>query len=400
MDGTFISRRSTLKGLGSAVATGALLSSTAAGKSSGDGTVSKQDARQIARAAADEIGDSSEYSDWSKDGVRAPKLFHAKVRDGDGVSYVPRAWVFPVEDGGSDVGHITIDADQFEVPVLSFGRGKAPQRRLTAAKKVAKAYGSPVHDRFLYHGGVTYGVESADDMIVDLRGQVMRGLRPAESADSMKPTHDRNGNKKDSYTTAATGDKLTHGDWSGETDDEVSNVPNWTETDSGGASSTSYGTGDDSWNDWDGCTPVAASMAIGYHEGIDEWDDNDREALIDRLHDDMDTSDDGVTKEWNSATGIDNYSEGSHSYNGNNNQFNLKGNIRDGIGNDNPTLLNMTNGPYTKDAQWVNGHTVCVVGYRDGNGFYHKVHQGYDDPPDRVANGNWTHAWVTRISKQ
>lgn len=140
-------------------------------------------------------------------------------------------------------------------------------------------------------------------------------------------------------------------------------------------------------------------MAIGYHEGISEYDANEREALIDRLHDDMDTSYDGTTQEWNSATGIDNYAEGSNSYNGNNNQFNIKGNIEDAVAANEPPVLNMVNGPYTKDKEWVNGHSVCVVGYRNGsNGFYHKVHQGYNQAPDRVVNGNWTHAWVTRIA--
>jgi hypothetical protein len=43
-------------------------------------------------------------------------------------------------------------------------------------------------------------------------------------------------------------------------DETVSGVPCWTQTDTGGGSSTDVGTGRDAWNEWDGCSPIAASM--------------------------------------------------------------------------------------------------------------------------------------------
>jgi hypothetical protein len=76
------------------------------------------------------------------------------------------------------------------------------------------------------------------------------------------------------------------------------------------------------------------------------------------------------------------------------------------VGNDNPYVLNMTNGPYSKDAAWINGHSVTAVGYRTMscgafcNYTHYKVHNGYNESPDRVAGGNWTNAMVTRIKRK
>lgn len=395
MDGKSISRRNALKKIGAAGVAGTLLSSIGTVSAQSDEYVSKKTARTIARNAAEQLRTESEFDDWRAQGVRSPQLYYAKVQTGRSVEYVPRAWVFAIEDRGDDVGHITIDAEQLEIPVLAYGRGTAPHKHLESARGVARARGASVHNRFLYHGGVEYGVETTDRRMVDLRGNRLKARPAVENVESLKPTHNRDGE------LSSQGEKLNAPDWSGSTDDSISGVPNWTESDDGGASSTDYGSGADTWGEWDGCTPIAASMVIGFHEGISEYQTDAREALIDRLHDDMNTDSGGVTDWWNIDNGISNYAEGNHSYNGNNNHFNIKGNVNDAVANDNPPLLNMVNGPYTKDKQWVNGHSVVVVGYRNGSGYYyHKVHNGYNTPPDRVSNGNWSDACITRITKQ
>lgn len=76
----------------------------------------------------------------------------------------------------------------------------------------------------------------------------------------------------------------------------LSSVPCWTEHDQGDASYTSIGSGEDTWEDWDDCTPIAASMVIGYHEEVEGWQDDKQEAIIDRLHIKMGTNATGATK--------------------------------------------------------------------------------------------------------
>lgn len=362
--------------------------------------MSKKTARTIAENAVRQLGEEAEFDDWRAQGVRLPQLYYAKVQNENSVEYEPRAWVFAIENRGDDIGYITIDADQLETPVLAYGRSKAPHKRVDGAKSVAKSQGASVHGRFLYHGGVEFGVETTDGRMVDLRGGRIKRLPAVANADDLKPTVGSHATTDEDEELSTQKDGENAPEWEGGTDDAIYGVPNWTSSDDGGASYTSYGTGDDSWDKWDGCSPIAGSMAIGYHEGISEYDYGEREALIDRLHVDMNTNDDGVTKTWNIDNGISNYSEGDYSYNGNNNHFNIKGNIEDAVANNNPPMLNMTDGPYTQNDSYFDGHSVTVVGYRNGSDyFYHKVHNGYNTPPDRVSNGNWSDAMVTRISK-
>lgn len=400
MDGKSITRRDALRGIGAAGIAGTLLSSVGSVSAQDDGYVSRKTARTIAKNAVRQLGDRAEFDDWRAQGVKLPQLYYAKVQTENSVEYVPRAWVFAIENRGDDVGYVTIDADQLETPVLAYGRSKAPHKRVEGAKNVAKAQGASVHGRFLYHGGVEFGVETTDGRMVDLRGGRVKQLPAVANADHLKPTVDpsEDGDGDDDLSTQK--EKENAPDWEGSTDDQIYGVPNWTSSDDGGSSYTSYGTGDDSWDKWDGCSPIAGSMAIGFHEGISKYDYEEREALIDRLHVDMGTNDGGTSDWYDIDNGISNYSEGTYSYNGNNNHFNIKGNIEDAVAVHEPPLLNMANGPYTQDSSWLNGHSVTVVGYRNGsNYFYHKVHNGYDTPPDRVSNGNWSDAVVTRISK-
>jgi hypothetical protein len=390
-----------LKGVATTGTVGTLLSAvgTTAARTSAD--VSKAAARKIAREAVDRIGSRSEFDGWRRQGVRPPEPFYAKVREDESVRYEPRAWVFPIESRGTDDGYIAIDATQTDVPVLAYGANEAPQRRLGNARAAAKASGNALRGRFLYHGGVEFGVETTDGRMAGLRGAYIREFRPVNDVEDLRPEPDRDREDTASRTKKGDGEE----DWSGSTDDEVSGVPNWTETDPGGASSTDFGTGADSWSSWDGCVPIAGSMVVGYHEGIDEDDDEAREALIDRLHVAMDTSHDGVTSWSDCPDGIEDYSQGDHSYSANNRGYAMKSRVKSQISNDNPVVLNMRNSPFTagEDA----GHSVCGIGYREEScgwfcsDLYHKVYNGwYDENPDMVAHGNWENATVTKVTTQ
>lgn len=394
MDKKFINRRTALKGVASIGLAGSL--STSIGTASAKAPISKKNARRTAKNAVEQLGQGPEFEEWSHTGVKTPQLFYSKVRGENGVQYQPRAWVFPIENQGDDVGYITVDATQEYSPVLAFGESRAPQREFNNTKKAAQAHGKSVHKRFLYHGGVEYGVETADNKLAGLRGNYIRDFGSASSIEDLQPPRP---GKEENASQADDGNDSAD-DWDGTAEAEVTGVPDWTETDDGGASSTNYGTGKDAWDSWDGCIPIAGSMVVGYHENLSNSDDEDREALIDRLHDGMKTSSDGWTTWSDVDNGIRNYSHGSHSYDADNQHFELKGNVKDEVDTGRPIVLNMEGSDY-------GDHSVAVFGYRRENcgtfgcdTFYHKVYNGWSDSgADQILNGDWSDACVTRVKK-
>lgn len=395
MDEKSINRRDIIKSIGGVGIVCSTFSTRTLASRSG-APVKKRAARDTARQFVDYVQRRNEFEDWRRQGVKKPELFYSKVvaEDSNETEYVPSAWVFPVEYRGEDVGYLTISARNNDPSVLVYGRAKAPQRRLDSAKRVANASGRSVHKRFLYHGGTEFGIETQDENMVDLRGERIKPVSPV---------------RQNTFTVSGSqGDPV---DWSGGTDDEVDgDVPNWTGEDKGGASSTDFGSGPDSWSSidkgWDGCSPIAASMVLGFYEGLDRYNDwSEVEALIDHLHESMDTDDAGNTNPLEIDNGIENYDEGQYSYNAANKHFNKAGVIKDEIAESNPAILSMASGPYTKDEEGIkNGHSVCVVGYRQEscgilcNNVYFKVHNGYAESPDRVVDGAWDRAVVTKVS--
>ncbi|MDS0279719.1 C39 family peptidase [Halomicroarcula sp. S1AR25-4] len=397
MDEKHTSRRDVLRGIGGVGLTGAALTAVGSAAAQGKAPVKKATARKTARAAADYYGDTEEFGEWRASGVKAPTLFYTDVQDGGSTTHVPRSWVFPIENRGEDVGYINVSARQTEQPILTFGANRAPQRRLADAKRKTPASPKSITGRFLYRGGVEYLVESTDVGAVDLRSGKPKQSKPVADLETLLPTGKRNDSGAKEQTSQE--------DWSGDTDDEVYGVPNWTEHDAGNANSTSIGSGDDSWDSWDGCVPIAASMVLGFHENLDDSDDDARESLIDRLHMEMDTGDGSLCSYctyWsNIPSGIENYSSGSHSYSAENIHSGFKGNVKTQISNDNPFMLNMENGPYTDKGE---GHSVCGIGYREEScgwfcsDMYYKVHNGYDDSPDLVTHGAWGDVCITKVT--
>lgn len=377
--------------------------------------LSKRDAKKAARRIVEDIGAREGYSDWRGQGIRRPELFMARIENGQDVALKPRAWVFPIEHRGDDVGYLSLDATGSEPTVLAYGRDPAPQRQYEDAEASATERGLAAQRTFIYHGGTEFGVATKEDTYVDLRGNYARDKRPAKSRAALSPKNDRQ--RAHARARAAsenasldefrpTDDPIiskSKGDgpsnWDRNTDEEIYGVPNWTEHDAGGASSTSYGTGRDSWDRWDGCVPIASSMVIGYHENIYSWQDDEREALIDRLHDIHNTTDAGNTSPID-LDNVENYSRGQHSYGANRDMLGIPSTIHDYVQNDRPTVLAMQDGPYTDAIN--NGHAVTVVGYDhvDSWGFddhYYKVHNGYGGSPDKVVHGSWDLAYLVRI---
>lgn len=417
-DGNSDSRRSVLKKIGATAVGGSLLSFTGSAKPAWaevSGKI-KRNAQRTARGAVDELADREEYSDWRRQAVKSPELFYEKIAEGDEVEYVPSALVFPIEDRGEDLGHITIGA-YGGTPVLAYGTGKAPQREYDGAKKAAKASGRSVHKRFIYHGGTEYAVETADKKepvgtprgrtreehpVVDLRAKNIKHKVAGDTEWAIASGSPWNGSDSDAR------------EWDGPADDQVRDVPNWTTTDDGDWSSTYIGSAPDEWDEWDGCVPIAASMIIGYHEGVDESKTHQREKIIDRLHITMNTDDDtGATMPWDVDNGIEDYSEGRYSYGANNDRLFAKSTVETQIARNQPLILSMSDGPYTEfwngedgitEVGGPGGHAVTIVGYRiDTSGWlddwYYKVHDTYGDV-EEVAHGNWRAAQLTKVWKK
>lgn len=166
-------------------------------------------------------------------------------------------------------------------------------------------------------------------------------------------------------------------------------VPAWTSTDSGQGDSTTYGSGRDSWDKWDGCTPIAASMLIASHENAPRPEESHkRELMIDRLHRDMNTSWGGVTQRSDARDAINNYDYGNRRYTaflGNARQSKVLNEVTSNC----PILLGNTGGPY-------DDHMVTIVGYKNRANTL-RVHDTWDWKPHNVSWGVWNSAGMITV---
>lgn len=385
------SRRNVLETVGAAgLGLAGVGSATASNERSA--VVSKADARKAAESKVETVAGHSEFSSWEGATVGKPTTFHARNAE-KGPKYVPAAYVFAVKNRGDDVGYVTTSARSDWAPILEYSTASPPTRHAERARSAAEDRGVSSTGRLLYHGGVKYGVELEDGRAVNVRNGRPEdvGREFAPSSMSFKPeTLERQQSELES-------DEVRTADWW----DTIYDVPAWTEHDDGGNSTTYYGSGDDSWGDWDGCVPVAASMIIAYHEGYDESDTWIREYYIDHLHQDMNTDDSGSTWPTDIDNGFNNFAQGSYDYSGqniylwNHPDFTKK-EITD---NERPFLLNMTGGGSAGDRNQSYGdHTVTVVGYsNDGDEL--KIHDTWDDSIHYLTWGSWTACSYTKVTK-
>jgi len=152
-------------------------------------TVSHGDARKTAQNVINTINNDP------KEHPGSPELFYAKTIEDDQTVYVPRAWVFPVQSRGRDIGYISIDAEQTESPVLSFGDAPAPQTELKKAQKHASAQGRTTNGMFLHHGGIGYAIETTDGKKVDLLGKRMIPSNHVKNPAALRPTQNKQGGR-------------------------------------------------------------------------------------------------------------------------------------------------------------------------------------------------------------
>ncbi len=334
--------------------------------------------------------------------------------------YIRSAYVFPVLQNGSEVGYITAGAHRSMEPILEYSTEASPIKKTS---KVAQQTNSTTGRR-IYEGGVSYGMELTDNKVVEPHTAKTYHLgtgSPNELAFSSVRSEERwEAARSENYGA----EKEYSTDDVSIMDDSVSDVPCWTtndDLDGGDADETEIGYGDDEWDDWDGCTPIAASMIIGYYEGVSEYEGDTREAIIDRLHIKMETNASGGTAPFvldldgdvSSASdlirdpmseGIEDYTEGSHTYD-------AFQHVNPGIefvleeieNNDRPYMLNMSGGgranDYPSDKSEYGNHSVTVVGYQnDGTDIASEleIHDTWNSNSHVLSYANWfAHSCIT-----
>lgn len=394
------SRRTALKSLGIAGVLGLPGAAAAADSNgqSGDRFVSKATARKAVEAKIAEVAGPPKFESWQGGRAGGASTLYLKNADA-GPAYLPSAYVFPVVKDGETLGYVTAAARSDWVPILEFSPATPPTDLVDSTVRSARQQGFSPTGRLLYHGGVKYGLELEGGKAMNVRNG-----KP-QSVDAISPTDksfepDRVAREWDALdsdgdvTTSGSVGTMNHYDW-------IYGVPAWTEHDDGGGSTTYYGSGTDEWIKWDGCTPIAGSMVIAYHEGYTEDDTWYREYIIDRLHDTMNTGDDdGATWPSDIDNGFDNYTWGSYDYNGRNIYLWTYPDFeKQEINNNRPFLLNMDDGGSAEDkTQNYGDHSVTVVGYKD-DVEYLEIHDTWDDTYHYFAWGNWSSCMYTKVTK-
>jgi len=368
--------------------------------------VSRKTAASRVAAKIQLVSNRSELADWANAKIDPPTTFYLKNAE-SGPKYLRSAYVFPLTLNGKSVGYVTAAARPEWAPILEYSRAKPPMHTAQEAKQTALNHGTKPTGRPLYHGGVKYGVEAEKGRAVNLRnGQPQDGahaVSPSQhqfhpkDVQAQKSTLDAVGSSGGSTSTSTTASAPTvtaQASSSYPADNYVTGVPAFVSTDSGGASTTSYGSGPDAWADWDGCSPIAGAMCIGYHEGVNSGDVNQREFIIDHLHDTMQTSNNSSAKTdpWNIGSGISNYTWGVYSYSGQDiYTWNHPNFTQVEVSEYNrPFMLNTTNGGTTVDGTGpFNNHSACVFGYVNHVSEF-QLYDDWDFSTHYFTYGNWT----------
>jgi hypothetical protein len=187
---------------------------------------------------------------------------------------------------------------------------------------------------------------------------------------------------------------------------QITGVPSWWQSpnnnlfcDEGGGSDSypdCQGPPDDPWANWDGCSPIAGAMVLGYYDanGYSNFPTNDDEYLIDDCHYYMNTSDAGATSGADIAPGIADVSQ-LYSYN-----FTC---TRDTSVSWSDITGEIDAGrPFVLSASFTNGwgdHSVTARAYNDTpNPDEIGVHNTYDNYTHWVAWGAWTYVELAKVT--
>jgi hypothetical protein len=367
-------------------------------------------AKKAAQKKLQEVAGTEQFEAWSgaKLGKRQP--FYMLAQNGATRKFERSAYVYPVKKGNESVGYITASAQRGLAPIMEYSTATPPMEQFSETATNAKSQGMRSTGRPVYHGGTKYELELANGRGLNVRNGQLSRLGETSATEFEFDSDETRQQWKDidaNFGTAPSGGSSGGADTpSCDLCDHVSGVPCWTSSDDGGANSTDFGTGKDSWQDWDGCTPIAGSMIVGYHENISEWQDNERERIIDKLHETMNTGeggleDPGITSAEDIAPGFDNYNDGDKSYDGTLVYGTDEEFVLEELGNKSrPYLLSFLGGgraeDYPSTKKKYGDHSVTVVGQYD---FVNEleIHDTWNGNPHRLTYRNWTEKWSVRV---
>jgi len=369
------------------------------------------------------------FEDWKNSKLSRPVVYYFP-------NGTKSAYEFTVLVNGKPDGFILVAAQRYIPPVLEFGRGEAPSRRLgrIGAARI-RGFSTGGH-RLLYYGGLSYGIDVGEGKAIDIYGRQV----PVPKAVKLEFSHKQVTNAWRAFETSSANEPMVRILSDDIYTKVIPNVPVWTEEDpyfgDPGGASTSYpnnvGPSGDPWSWWDGCTPIAAAQIIAYHEHPEIYENGYytqeykryMTSLVDILHHTMGTFDEQgnpgqtyVCGRWgrDACDGIESFAseyqrlkdQGIVSWSLKNNYdaqptctlglcswfgYIKVDDVIKEVDNNRPLLLQLHNGGSAVDRQQsYDNHSVVIVGYV-GNSHtidYVVIHDGWDMNEHYLAWGNW-----------
>ncbi|USS40202.1 C1 family peptidase [Thermococcus aggregans] len=395
-----------------------------------DGSVTSAEARFVAKqhllwASSNIPG----FEDWENAKLSQPVVYYFP-------NGTKSAYEFTVLVNGKPEGFILVAAQKYMTPILEFGKGEAPSKRLGRIGAARIKGFTAKQNRLLYYGGLSYSIELGNGKAVDIHGRQVPVPKTVKLSFSPK----RVVNAWRALETSSASEPMV-----GILSDDIytkiiPNVPIWTEMDPYFGDpknlSMSYpknvGPKGDPWDAWDGCTPIAAAQIIAYYEHPEIYENGYytqeykeyMTSLVDILHHTMGTfdkeNDPGQTYwcgSWgpDACDGIEAFAdeyqklknEGIvswslvHSYDaqptctlGLCSWFGYihASDVINEVDSNHPILLQLYNGGSSVYGQGPYGnHSVVVVGYVGNSNTvdYLVIHSGWDMNEHYLAWGNW-----------
>jgi hypothetical protein len=334
------------------------------------------------KAALNQIEITSQrIAEWIGATVGKPVIYYAPDN-------TQSAYEFTVVNGEKEVGFILVSARKDWMPVLEYSPDPAPSKLLPEIVKFAVDNGyadqrETVVPMLIYWGALSYSVQLGEKMkeegiVIHLpTAQIMPMPEMSEPRMDKEQANIEWAKQVDGrYQTRSV-------EWV-----EIAGVPIWYQHNSAcGGCCDAYsiyaedypdcaGTDPDPWAYWDGCSPIAGAMIVGYWLG--ELDDD--EAFIDDCHYYMETSNNGTTYPLNIDNGLEDVLN------------TLYGQSVDAI-NDLYVSWNDVTGEINAERPFVlcdDDHSYTCVGYEydTGNPNYKKVwvHTGWAEPKTAVLD--------------
>ncbi len=370
------------------------------------------------------------FEDWKNAKLSRPLVYYFP-------NGTKSAYEFTVLVNGKPDGFILVAAQRYMPPILEFGKGEAPSRRLGKIGATRTRGFSREQHRLLYYGGLSYSVELGNGKAMDIHGRHV----PVPKAVKMEFPHKGVTNAWRAFEASSANEPMV-----GILSDDIytkviPNVPIWTEEDpyfgDPGGASTSYpnnvGPSADPWDKWDGCTPIAAAQIIAYHEHPEIYENGYfteeykeyMTSLVDILHHTMGTFDTKDKKGWtwwcgypgpDACDGIESFAseyqrlkdQGIVSWSLKNNYdaqptctlglcywfggYINENDVINEVNSYRPALLQLHNGGSATDGQGPYGdHSVVITGYVGNSNTvdYLAIHSGWDMYDHYLAWGNW-----------